>query len=98
MFWDTHVMNAGVKLAEEHLGPQGRCIDVSDTQYLSVGLFTKEAGKFWYGDIDFPAEKDALTKIAEGMKETLLIIPDLDSGDERPIPERALAEIDAKVA
>ena len=98
MFWDTYVMNAGVKLAEKHLGPQGRYNDVSDLRYVGVGLFTKEAGKFWYGDIDFPVEKDALTKIAEGMKETLLIIPELDSENEQPIPERALVEIDAKVA
>jgi hypothetical protein len=90
MFWDTHVMNAGIKLAEEHLGPQGRYTTGTDAQYLSVGLFTKEAGKFWYGDIDFPAEKDALKKIAKGMKETLFVIPDRE--EERQIG-RTLLEV-----
>lgn len=97
MFWNTYVMNAGVKLAEEHLGPQGRYNDVSDLRYVGVGLFTKEAGKFWYGDINFPAEKDALKKIAEEMKEVLFIIPELTVEDERTLSERAIVEIDANV-
>lgn len=92
MFWDTHIMNAGVKLAEEHLGKQGRYNDVSNAEYVGVGLFTNEAGKFWYGDINLPAENNALKKIAEGMKETLFILPDLVVED-RPIQERSLLEV-----
>ena len=92
MFWDTHVMNAGIKLAEEHLGPQGRYNDVSNSQYVGVGLFTKEAGKFWYGDIDIALEGKKLKVIAKGMKETLFVIPD-SVAEERPIQERALLEV-----
>lgn len=98
MFWDTYVMNAGVKLAEKHLGSQGRYNDVSDLRYVGVGLFTKEAGKFWYGDINFPTELPKLVEIAKGLKETLYIIPEWDSENELPLSERALAEIEAKIA
>ncbi|KKN14212.1 hypothetical protein LCGC14_0998510 [marine sediment metagenome] len=92
MFWDTHVMNAGIKLAEEHLGPQGRYIIGSDWNFRGVGLFTIEAGKFWFGDLNIPSEGKKLKVIAKGMKETLFVIPD-SVVEERPIQERALLEV-----
>ena len=73
-FWDTYVMSDGVKLAERHLGSQGRFVSVKNNSHSNVALYTRLAGKFWHGDIDIFQEKHSLKKIARGMKETLYVI------------------------
>ena len=75
MFWDTIIMSEGVNLATRHLGPQGRFRSVTKSFTDSnVALYTKAGGRFWYGDVDIFQDKDALKKIARGMKETLYVI------------------------
>ncbi len=74
MFWNNYVMSDGVKLAERHLGSQGRFRPAKNNSYSCVALYTRLAGRFWYGDIDIFQEKDALQRIARGMKETLYVI------------------------
>ncbi len=92
MFWDTYVSTAGIKLAEKHLGPQGRFHQHSGSN-TGVGLYTHLAGKFWYGDIRLPEEEEQLKKIANEMQETLYIIPDSDGMDDRPFYEQATHEV-----
>lgn len=91
MFWDNYVMSDGVKLAERHLGSQGRFRPVKNNSYSRVALYTRLAGRFWYGDIDIFQEKDALQRIARGMKETLYVI----SGEVHDIsdPKTVLLEV-----
>lgn len=91
MFWDNYVMDAGVKLAERHLGSQGRFRSVKNNSHSNVALYTHLAGKFWYGDINIFEEKNALQRIARGMKETLYVI----SGEVHNIrdPKMVLLEV-----
>ena len=91
MFWDNYVMSDGVKLAGRHLGSQGRFRPVKNNSYSRVALYTRLAGRFWYGDIDIFQEKDALQRIARGMKETLYVI----SGEVHNIsdPKMVLLEV-----
>lgn len=95
MFFDTHATAVASKIAQEQFGEQGRYHPVSDSSFVGVSLYTHEIGKFWYGDIDLPAEQEKLEAIAKGMKETLYVLPDLGTGDERPLHEQALLEITA---
>lgn len=74
MFWDTIVMSDGVNLATRHLGSQGQFRSLTNLSYSGVALYTKAGGRFWYGDVDIFQDKDALKKIARGMKETLYVI------------------------
>lgn len=67
-------MSDGVKLAQRHLGSQGRFRPVKNNSYSNVVLYTKNAGKFWTGDVDILNEKYQLRNIARGMKETLYVI------------------------
>lgn len=91
MFWDTYVMSDGVKLAERHLGSQGRFCPVKNNSHSNVALFTRLAGRFWYGDINIFEEKGALHRIARGMKEPLYVI----SADAHNIrdPKMVLLEV-----
>lgn len=95
MFFDTHATSAAGKHAEARLGGQGRYHSVSDSSFVGVSLYTHEIGKFWYGDIDLPTEREKLEAIAKDLKETLFILPDLGTADERPLHEQALLEISA---
>lgn len=96
MFFDTHATNVASKHAEARLGEQGRYHSVSGVfSFVGVSLYTHEIGKFWYGDIDLPAEQEKLEAIAKDLKETLFILPDLGTSDERPLHEQALLEISA---
>ena len=91
MFWDNYVMSDGVKLAGRHLGSQGRFRPVKNISHSRVALYTRLAGKFWYGDIDIFQEKNALQRIARGMKESLYVI----SADAHDIsdPKTVLLEV-----
>lgn len=95
MFFDTHATGVASKHAEARLGGQGRYHSVSNPSFVGISLYTHEIGKFWYGDIDLPAEQEKLEAIAKDLKETLFILPDLGIGDERPLHEQALLEIAA---
>jgi len=90
MFWDTLVMAEAVKLAEERVGPMGRYLE--KPEYASVGLYTHEAGKFWYGDIDTAQDAGKLDKLADELNETLYVIPDLSDQDSQPLHKQALRE------
>ena len=90
MFWDTIVMAEAVKLANEHIGPMGRYLEKPD--HAAVGLYTQEAGKFWYGDLD-SRDKKGLQALATSMKETLYVIPELGDTDDSPLHEQAFMEI-----
>ena len=90
MFWDTISMAEAVKLAEKHVGPMGRYLE--KPYHAAVGLYTHEAGKFWYGDLA-ESDKKGLQALAKGMKETLYVIPELGVLDERPLHEQSLMEI-----
>jgi len=88
MFWDTLVMAEAVKLAEEHVGPMGRYLE--KPEHANVGLYTHQAGKFWYGDLS--TDKTGLQALAKDMKETLYVIPELGNTDERQLFEQTLME------
>lgn len=91
MFWDDMVMDVGTKCAVRVLGPQGRFAPVKNSSHSYVALYTRLAGRFWYGDVDIYQEKNALQKIARAMKETLYVI----SGDVFDItdPKTVLLEV-----
>ena len=94
MFWDLEVMTAGVKLATENLGQQGRIVAEPDNrEFLNVSLYSRQAGRFWYGDVVWPAEEANVKKIAQGLKETIYVLPELSVQDTRNIESRALAEV-----
>ena len=95
MFWDTQVMAEGIKFAEKFLGSQGRYLSTKDVIWSGVGLYTKNAGKFWYGDFSpvVEADYDALRQISRGMNETVYVIPDSAIDDARPFHEQALLEV-----
>ena len=95
MFWDTQVMAEGVRLAEKFLGSQGRFLSTKDSIWVGVGLYTKNAGKFWYGDFSpvVDADTESLRQISRGMNETVYVIPDSVADDERPFHEQALLEV-----
>lgn len=91
MFWDETVMGVGTSCASRVLGPQGRFSPVVKATHSGVALYTRLAGRFWYGDVDIYQEKNALQKIARAMKETLYVI----SGDVFDItnPKTVLLEV-----
>jgi hypothetical protein len=93
MFFDTIAMSEGIKIVEEHLGPQGRMFRFDDPQYETVGLYTHILGKFWYGALSITEERSKLQKIAEALKETLYVVPDTMANDIRSFPEQALLEV-----
>lgn len=90
MFWDTVVMADALKSAETHLGPVGRYDEGAEESFCGSRLYTKQAGFFWYGDIAWPGDRNALKAIAAELKESLYIIPEPDPLDARPFEKRAL--------
>jgi len=90
MFWDTVVMAEAVKLAVEHVGPMGQYLE--KPEYANVGLYTHEAGKFWYGDIGLSSVR-GLKEVAKAMKETVYVIPEMGISDDRPLHQQALTEV-----
>jgi len=92
MFWNDEAIESASKIAEEHLGGQGRFL-TKKSAVLFVNLYTKEAGKFWYGDLDFDEDKESLVKISESVGVPVLVLPDSTLNDARPVSEQALMEI-----
>ena len=88
MFWDMDVMRDSLKIVEEHLGPVGRYLE--NPEYSGIGLYTENASKFWYGDIDSEKDDDILNKIAKELKEVLYIIPDMTALNDCPITKQAV--------
>ena len=94
-FWDTVVMSEAIKLAEENVGPMGRFIE--QPELANVGLYTHEAGRFWYGDLNPSTDKDGLQRLAQKMKETVYVIPDMGTLDNRPIHKQAIMDFALEV-
>ncbi len=91
MFWDDMIMGVGTNCAVRVLGPQGRFAPVKNVSHSGVALYSRLAGRFWYGDVDIYQEKTALQEIARALKETLYVI----SGDAFTItnPKQVLLEV-----
>lgn len=77
MFWDTVVMADALKSAETHIGPVGRYIENPESHFSGAKLYTKQAGIFWYGDIELElmANKKLVT-IARELGEDVYVLPD----------------------
>ncbi len=92
-FWD-HIQSSA-KVAVIHLGLPGRIISGTDQRFYDVALYSHKAGKFWYGDLELPADQEKLEEIAKGTGSTIYVIPDMMADDVRPLAERALLEVTA---
>lgn len=92
MFWDTQAMMKARDFAEKNVGPNGQYLHGTDPKLMNVSLYTKNAGRFWYGDLDIYSDTDGLQKIANGLKEPVSIIPEWDLTDLRSIEKRAITK------
>lgn len=94
MFWDSQVTLDLCQTAQHVLGPQGRFLE--KPTHFNVSLYTHEAGKFWYGDIDNINDLPALQAIANDAGTVVFVIPEShlpEEGDTTPMHKHALMEI-----
>jgi len=92
-FWD-HVQ-ASADVAEAWLGPQGTILTSGDNRFFNVALYSRKGAKFWYGDLEIPADQPKLEEISKELGVTVYVIPDMMADDVRPIVERVLLEVTA---
>jgi len=94
MFWNDDLITTLSETAVEHLGPQGRYLEKANSVVL-ISLYSNEAGKFWYGDLDLDADRDSLSKIFRKVSEPIFVLPDMSAYDERSIAEMSLMKINS---
>lgn len=90
-FWDHVQSSANVAVA--NLGEQGRMVSTSDNRFFNVALWSHRGAKFWYGDLDLPADQEKLEEIAKELGVMVYVIPEMSADDVRPIVDRVLLEV-----
>ena len=93
MFWDTQAQSDAATAAAATVGPQGRYTEGADSRFLSVRLYSKQAGPFWYGDLNWPTDRTKVHALAVTLKEDVFVLPDADATDPRSFTDQAIARV-----